>query len=126
MKEILNEKITESLSAVVPITLIVLALSVFVVPLEVGAIAMFLVGAIMLIFGIYGKVAFLCSFSSLFSGISLRNFHTSPFVISLIRKSTFLQVASRPSFFREEIPLPARVVILFIFRFLFINFNGES
>lgn len=51
MKEILNEKITESLSAVVPITLIVLALSVFVVPLEVGAIAMFLVGAVMLIFG---------------------------------------------------------------------------
>ena len=51
MNEILKEKISESLSAVVPITLIVLALSVFVVPLETGTMAMFVVGAIMLIFG---------------------------------------------------------------------------
>lgn len=51
MNEILREKISESLSAVVPITLIVLALSVFVVPLETGTMAMFVVGAVMLIFG---------------------------------------------------------------------------
>ena len=51
MNEILREKISESLSAVVPITLIVLVLSVFVVPLETGTMAMFLVGAVMLIFG---------------------------------------------------------------------------
>ena len=51
MKEILREKISESLSAVIPITLIVLALSVFVVPLETGTMAMFVVGAVMLIFG---------------------------------------------------------------------------
>ena len=51
MDEILREKISESLSAVVPITLIVLALSVFVVPLETGTMAMFVVGAVMLIFG---------------------------------------------------------------------------
>ncbi|MBE6887445.1 MAG: DUF1538 domain-containing protein [Ruminococcaceae bacterium] len=42
---------SESLSAVVPITLIVLVLSVFVVPLETGTMAMFVVGAVMLIFG---------------------------------------------------------------------------
>ena len=51
MNEILREKISESLSAVVPITMIVLALSVFVVPLETGTMAMFVVGAVMLIFG---------------------------------------------------------------------------
>ena len=51
MNEILREKISDSLSAVVPITLIVLALSVFVVPLETGTMAMFVVGAVMLIFG---------------------------------------------------------------------------
>ncbi len=51
MNEILRKKISESLSAVVPITLIVLALSVFVVPLETGTMAMFVVGAVMLIIG---------------------------------------------------------------------------
>ena len=47
----LKTKTTESLSAVLPITLIVLALSVFVVPLEVGTVVMFFAGAVMLIVG---------------------------------------------------------------------------
>lgn len=47
----LKEKTNESLAAVLPITLIVLALSIFIVPLEVGTVAMFFVGAIMLILG---------------------------------------------------------------------------
>lgn len=47
----LKVKIMESLSAVLPITGIVLVISVFLVPLEVGIMAMFLVGAVMLIFG---------------------------------------------------------------------------
>ncbi len=51
MIDILKEKISESLSAVVPITLIVMVLSIFLVPLETGAMVMFLVGAVMLIFG---------------------------------------------------------------------------
>ena len=41
----------ESLSAVLPITGIVLLISVFFVPVELGSIFMFLVGALMLIFG---------------------------------------------------------------------------
>lgn len=41
----------ESLSAVLPITGIVLLLSVLLVPMELGTIVMFIVGAIMLIFG---------------------------------------------------------------------------
>ena len=47
----LKEKIMESLSAVLPITGIVLALSIFLVPLDVGTMMMFMVGAVLLIFG---------------------------------------------------------------------------
>ena len=51
MNQKLKEKVFESLSAVLPITGIVLALSIFLVPLDVGTVVMFTVGAIMLIFG---------------------------------------------------------------------------
>lgn len=47
----LKEKIVESLSAVLPITGIVLLLSVFIVPMDLGTLVMFIVGAILLIFG---------------------------------------------------------------------------
>lgn len=47
----LMEKIKESLSAVLPITGIVLALTVFLIPLEIGTMAMFVFGAVMLIVG---------------------------------------------------------------------------
>lgn len=47
----LKEKIVESLSAVLPITGIVLLLSVFVVPMDLGILVMFVVGAILLIIG---------------------------------------------------------------------------
>ena len=51
MNEKLKEKIRESLSSVLPITAIVLALSVTLVPLEVGTLALFLTGALLLIVG---------------------------------------------------------------------------
>lgn len=47
----LKEKIRESLSAVLPITGIVLIISIFLIPMELGTIVMFLTGAIMLIVG---------------------------------------------------------------------------
>ena len=47
----LKEKIRESLSAVLPITGIVLMLSIFVIPMELGSVVMFLTGAMMLIAG---------------------------------------------------------------------------
>ena len=47
----LKEKIKESLSAVLPITGIVLMLSIFVIPMELGSVVMFLTGALMLIVG---------------------------------------------------------------------------
>ena len=51
MNEKLKEKIKESLSSVLPITVIVLLVSVTLVPLEVGTLTMFLTGAFLLIIG---------------------------------------------------------------------------
>ncbi len=47
----LREKTMESLSAVLPITGIVLLISIFLVPMELGSLVIFIVGAIMLILG---------------------------------------------------------------------------
>ncbi|MBQ6895903.1 MAG: DUF1538 domain-containing protein [Oscillospiraceae bacterium] len=51
MNSKLKSKIHESLSAVLPITGIVLVLSIFLVPLEIGTAVMFFVGAFLLIVG---------------------------------------------------------------------------
>lgn len=51
MNQKLKEKIREAFSSVLPITLVVLFLSVALVPMEVGTISMFLVGAVLLIVG---------------------------------------------------------------------------
>ncbi len=47
----LREKTRESLTAVLPITGIVMLISIFIAPIELGPLVMFLVGAVMLIFG---------------------------------------------------------------------------
>lgn len=47
----LKAKISESLSAVLPITAIVLVLSIFLVPMDIGTFSMFLSGAVLLIVG---------------------------------------------------------------------------
>ena len=51
MNEKLKEKIKESLSSVLPITVIVLLLSITLVPMEIGTVALFLTGALLLIVG---------------------------------------------------------------------------
>ncbi len=51
MNEKLKEKILEALSSVLPITAIVLLISIILVPIKVGTIMMFLVGAVLLIVG---------------------------------------------------------------------------
>lgn len=51
VNEKLKEKIRESLSSVLPITVIVLLLSVTLVPMEIGTLALFLTGAALLIVG---------------------------------------------------------------------------
>ncbi|MBR2407305.1 MAG: DUF1538 family protein, partial [Clostridia bacterium] len=47
----LREKTLESLSAVLPITGIMLCISVLLIPMQLGTMVMFLVGAVMLIIG---------------------------------------------------------------------------
>jgi len=47
----LREKTLESLSAVLPITGIMLFISVFLVPMDLSTMVLFLVGAVMLILG---------------------------------------------------------------------------
>ncbi len=51
MNEKLKEKIRESLSSVLPITVIVIILSITLVPLENGLLSLFLTGALLLIIG---------------------------------------------------------------------------
>ena len=47
----LREKLNEALSSVVPITAIVLILSITIAPVETGVMVLFMLGALMLIFG---------------------------------------------------------------------------
>ena len=47
----LKEKITESVSAVLPITIIVLFISIFLAPMDLGSFALFLTGACLLVIG---------------------------------------------------------------------------
>jgi len=51
MNQKLKEKILESLSAVLPITGIVLLLSIILVPVDLASMVMFIVGAVMLVIG---------------------------------------------------------------------------
>ncbi len=51
MNQKLKEKILESLSAVLPITGIVLLLSILLVPIELGTMVMFIMGALLLVVG---------------------------------------------------------------------------
>ena len=52
MNEALKEKINESISSTLPITVIVLALSMTIAPMPIGSLMMFLGGAVMLIAGL--------------------------------------------------------------------------
>ena len=51
MNEKLKDKIRESFASVLPVTVIVLVLSVILVPMDVSTIALFLVGALLLVVG---------------------------------------------------------------------------
>lgn len=51
MNQKLKEKIQESLSSVIPITVIVVILGMFFVPMPTGTLVMFLIGALLLILG---------------------------------------------------------------------------
>ena len=51
MNEKLKEKFRESISSVLPITVIVLLLSVTLAPMEIGTLSLFLMGAVLLMVG---------------------------------------------------------------------------
>ena len=51
MRKLLREKIMESLSSVLPITAIVLLLSITISPISSGTLVLFLFGAVLLVFG---------------------------------------------------------------------------
>ena len=51
MNRLLKEKIRESLSSVMPITVVVLILSILIIPMEIGMISMFLLGALFMVLG---------------------------------------------------------------------------
>lgn len=51
MNKHLKEKIGESLSSVLPIAIIVLLISIFIVPIEAGTMIVFLVGTVLLVLG---------------------------------------------------------------------------
>lgn len=51
MEQKIKDKVKEAFAAVLPITGIVLAISVFLIPMELGNIVMFLTGAVMLVIG---------------------------------------------------------------------------
>ena len=51
MNKILKEKLNEALASVLPITAIVLLLSVTITPMPLETVALFLVGAVLLIVG---------------------------------------------------------------------------
>ncbi|MGM0212927.1 DUF1538 domain-containing protein [Enterococcus sp. AZ109] len=85
MNQKLKEKTLESLSAVLPITAIVLIISIFLVPMEIGTIAMFLTGAAMLIVGMgFFQLGAEMAMTPLGEGIGVQ--------LSKIKKTTFLAV----------------------------------
>ena len=96
MNQKLKEKILESLSAVLPITGIVLLLSILLVPIDLGTMVMFIVGAIMLVIGMgFFQLGAEMSMTPLGEGIGVQISKTRK--IPLIFLILFVWVGSRAS-----------------------------
>lgn len=81
----LKEKILESLSAVLPITGIVLLLSILLVPIELGEMVMFLTGAVMLVVGMgFFQLGAEMSMTPLGEGIGVQISKTRRIVLILL------------------------------------------
>ncbi|MBR5539964.1 MAG: DUF1538 domain-containing protein [Clostridia bacterium] len=81
----LREKTLESLSAVLPITGIMLLISIALVPLELGTMVMFLVGAVLLIFGMgFFQLGAEMAMTPIGEGIGVRMTKTKHFAIVLL------------------------------------------
>ncbi len=114
----LKEKTRESLSAVLPITAIVLIASIIIVPMELSVVVMFLVGAIMLIVGMgFFQLGAEMSMTPLGEGIGIELSKTKK--IALIPVIAFIVglivTISEPDLqvLAEQVPsIPNRVLIM--------------
>ncbi|MDF9867725.1 hypothetical protein OKW22_001303 [Bacilli bacterium PM5-3] len=99
MNQKLKEKIIESVSSVLPITIIVLLISILLVPISTGAISLFLVGALLLIFGmgffsIGAEMAMTPMGEAL--GSSITKFKNITFVIIIVFLMGFIITVAEP------------------------------
>lgn len=113
----LKEKILESLSAVLPITGIVLMISILLVPVELGEMVMFLTGAVMLVVGMsFFQLGAEMSMTPLGEGIGVQISKTRRiFLILLIGFSMGVIITiSEPDLqvLAEQVPsIPNRILI---------------
>lgn len=114
----LKEKTMESLSAVLPITGIVLLISIFLVPMELGSLVMFVTGAIMLILGMgFFQLGAEMSMTPIGEGIGVQISRTRKIVFVLLIGFVMgaIITISEPDLqvLAEQVPsVPNRVLIL--------------
>ena len=114
----LREKTMESLSAVLPITGIVLLISIFLVPMELGSLVMFVVGAIMLILGMgFFQLGAEMSMTPIGEGIGVQISRTRKVLVVLLIGFVMgaIITISEPDLqvLAEQVPsVPNRVLIL--------------
>ena len=114
----LREKTMESLSAVLPITGIVLLISVFLVPMELGSLVMFVVGAVMLIVGmLFFSIGAEMAMTPIGEGIGVQISRTRSIVLILLTGFVMgaIITISEPDLqvLAQQVPsVPNRVLIL--------------
>ncbi len=114
----LREKTMESLSAVLPITGIVLLISIFLVPMELGSLVVFVVGAIMLILGMgFFQLGAEMSMTPIGEGIGVQISRTRKVLVVLLIGFVMgaIITISEPDLqvLAEQVPsVPNRVLIL--------------
>jgi len=99
LNERLKEKINESLSGVLPITVIVLILSITLVPMEIGTVALFLVGALLLIVGMgFFQMGAEMSVTPLGRGIGTKIMHVKilTFILAICFVMGFIITVAEP------------------------------
>lgn len=95
----LKEKIREAITSVLPITIIVLLLGVLLIPMEIGAVALFLAGAVFLIVGMgFFQLGAEMSMTPLGEGIGGRflKIRKLPFIIGIAFLMGVLITISEP------------------------------
>ncbi|MCM1159198.1 MAG: DUF1538 domain-containing protein [Bacteroidales bacterium] len=114
----LKEKIWESLSAVLPITGIVLLISIILIPVELGTMVMFLTGAVMLVIGMgFFQLGAEMSMTPLGEGIGVQISKTRkiPLILFIGFSMGAIITISEPDLqvLAEQVPsVPNRILIL--------------